>query len=140
MISFSLYRDILGDDYTLGELKQDGLHFSYTCEDKDRQLESGGTKVYGETAIPRGHYKLGMKWSPHFKRNVVWIMDVPQFSDVYFHGGNKPEDSLGCVLHGRVRDEDGPSYISDCKERVEDLEDIVSHAVAHNEEVWLDVE
>lgn len=138
-MNFYLYRDIIKPGVTLGELTNDGKHFSWTCEDEDRKLEDGGVKVYGQTAIPRGRYRLGITFSPHFKRDVVEILSVPGFTKVYFHGGNTPEDSLGCILHGKVRDIDGPSYISNCAERVKALVDIVEKAEDFGEEVWLSV-
>jgi len=139
MINFYLYRDICKPGVTLGELTLDGKHFSWTCEDEDRKLEHGGEKVYGQTAIPRGKYRLGTTFSLHFQKEVVEIQAVPGFTKVYFHGGNDPDDSLGCILHGKVRNVDGPSYISNCAERVKALVDLVEKAEDFNEEVWLEI-
>lgn len=51
-------------------------------------------------AIPAGTYPVVISYSPHFKKNLPHIMDVPGRSAILMHGGNKPEDSLGCVLCG----------------------------------------
>lgn len=128
-----LHRDITDRDFTLGELTNDGKHFSFTCEDTDRKLEAGGEKLYGQTAIPRGRYKLTISYSPHFQRNVVEILDVPDFTKVYFHGGNTAADSLGCILHGRDRTANGVAH---CAERVQALVDLVEANEDNGDETW----
>lgn len=84
---------------TIGRLLIDGEFFCYTLEDKDRKLEDGGEKVYGETCIPRGLYTVSTRPSPKFGW-VPWIISVPQFEWVLMHWGNKPEDTEGCILVG----------------------------------------
>ena len=141
-MKLELFRDIFGENYTLGELMLEGKHYSWTCEDKDRRLEDAGNesaKVFGETAIPRGTYKLHTVFSPHFKRVVVELQDVSYFTKVYLHGGNRPEDSLGCILHGKRRSVSGPSYISDCAERVATLEKMVDECEERGEECSITV-
>jgi len=135
-MNFRLERQIFGDKFTLGELFCEDMHFSYTCEDKDRYLENGNEKIYGQTAIPRGKYRLAITFSPHFKRNVVEIQNVPGFTKVYFHGGNNADDSLGCVLHGRVRTNNG---CANCSEVVARLEAMVDKAEDEMEEMWLTI-
>lgn len=68
------------DNYTIGDLYIDGEWFCNTLEDKDRNLTSDmdeedikKIKVYGETAIPTGTYKL--------VTNVV----SPKFSSYEFY-------------------------------------------------------
>ena len=103
--------------YTIGKLYIDEQYICDTLEDTDRGLNQNMSleeikkkKVYGETAIPTGTYKVDMNTvSPKFK-NRVWakpyggklprLITVPGYEGVLIHAGNKAEDSLGCVLVG----------------------------------------
>jgi hypothetical protein len=95
-----LVRREIFSDVTIGSLYIDGGFFCYTLEDKDRKLEDGGEKVYGETAIPRGTYKLAITYSNRFKQQMPLLMDVSQFEGVRIHPGNTKEDTHGCLLVG----------------------------------------
>jgi len=97
-------RDVFGGEFTLGKLTIDGEEFCYTLEDTDRRLESGGEKVHGKTAIPRGVYDVVMSYSPHFKKIMPEVLNVPGYLGVRIHGGNTPADTKGCLLVGRHRD------------------------------------
>lgn len=106
------------DTYTIGKLYVDGKYIADTLEDKDRSLrqdmsleEIKKIKVYGQTAIPTGTYKIDMNTvSPKFK-NRSWakpwegklprLRDVPGYEGVLLHVGNQAQDSLGCVLVGQ---------------------------------------
>ena len=68
-------------------------------------------KVYGETAIPTGIYKLEMnvvspkyslvKWYQDLcKGKMPRLLNVPGFEGVLIHPGNTPLDTFGCVLVG----------------------------------------
>lgn len=78
-----------------------------TLEDTIRDINGNGVfdgsekKIYGETAIPSGVYPLKISYSPKFKKNVVEICDVPEFTKIYFHFLAKTEYSLGCVGVGK---------------------------------------
>ena len=72
-----LKRVFKADTYTIGKLYVDGKYFSSTLEDKDRGLDQkmqieqiNKLKVYGETAIPTGTYKITLDVvSPKFRWN-----------------------------------------------------------------------
>lgn len=85
----------------------------HTLEDVVRELHDEDDKEWGETAIPGGWFELkihdkitpmtsrfrkrsDMKWFKFF----IEIVNVPLFSNIYFHLGNTPEDTHGCVLTG----------------------------------------
>lgn len=103
--------------YTIGRMYINGIYQCDTIEDCDRNLrqdmplsEIKKRKVYGETAIPTGTYKVTMNVvSPKFK-DRVWakpyggklprFLDVPGFDGVLIHVGNTAQDSLGCILVG----------------------------------------
>jgi hypothetical protein len=92
-------------DYTIGKLYVDGEYFCDTLEDKVRDL-SKEKKVYGQTAIPAGTYKVEMVYSPKFSprfdgAKLPLIKDVSQFSGILIHSGNTKEDTSGCILVGK---------------------------------------
>lgn len=105
------------ETYTIGQLYVDGKYVCETLEDKDRGLDMMMKekdicfiKIYGKTAIPTGTYQLDMNTvSPKFK-NVSWakpyggklprLLAVKGYEGVLIHVGNKPEDTLGCILVG----------------------------------------
>ena len=103
--------------YTIGKLYIDEQYICDTLEDTDRGLNQNMSleeikkkKVYGETAIPAGTYKVDMNTvSPKFKSRT-WakpyggklprLVLVPGYDGVLIHPGNKAEDTLGCILVG----------------------------------------
>ena len=107
------------DTYSIGRLYIDGVYFCNTLEDKDRGLKQTdplakirATKIYGETAIPTGTYKIDMETvSPKYSA-VKWYYDlckgkmprlknVPGFEGILIHPGNTALDTLGCILVGK---------------------------------------
>lgn len=132
-----LKREILMPDCSLGRLYVDNRFLCYTCEDADRKLETNpGGKVYGKTAIPRGKYRVVVSFSNHFQKPLPELLDVPGYSGVRIHGGNTADDSLGCVLVGRVRTANG---VAGCKDVVAAVIDQVDAATDRGEEVWMEV-
>lgn len=77
-----------GEDYTIGELYINGDFFSNTLEDKVRLLNSYEDKIYGETAIPIGRYKVVLSYSNRFKRILPEILNVEFFNGIRIHEGN----------------------------------------------------
>lgn len=115
-----LKRIYKGLKYTIGKLYINGVYFCDTLEDPDRGLifnmslsEIEKIKVYGDTAIPTGTYPIVMNViSPKFKDRywakpyggiVPRLKDgtVPGYLGVLIHVGNKPADTLGCILVGK---------------------------------------
>lgn len=92
-----LKRKYKGPDYTIGDLYLNGEWFCNTLEDIVRPA---GQKIYGETAIPAGKYKVIKTMSPRFKKLLPLICDVPGFAGVRIHAGNTAADTEGCVLVG----------------------------------------
>lgn len=88
------------DTYTVGRLYVDGELFCNTLEDRVRDLNKE-EKVYGQTAIPAGRYKVVFNWSPKFGRNLPRLLDVPHFEGILIHPGNTAADSAGCILVGK---------------------------------------
>lgn len=88
------------ENATYGRLHIGGEFFCYILEDTDRRLEDGGEKIYGKTAIPRGRYEIIINHSPRFGRQLPLLLNVPGFEGIRIHTGNKPEDTLGCLIPG----------------------------------------
>ena len=96
-----LVRNRYSSTSTIGELHVDGRFECFTLEDRVRS-----TKVAGATAIPPGRYEISVTWSNRFKRPLPLLMDVPDYTGVRIHTGNKADDTEGCILVGRKRLDD----------------------------------
>jgi hypothetical protein len=86
---------------TIGELLVDGQFECFTLEDVVRP-----EKIFGETAIPDGSYRVVVTMSPRFKRRLPLLVDVPGYTGVRIHPGNTRRDTLGCLLVGRGKAKD----------------------------------
>lgn len=87
------------EERTLGKLYINNEFFCSTIEDKYRDL-SKEKKVYGETCIPFGTYKVIINMSPKYGRLMPRLLDVPHFEGILIHSGNTEQDSAGCILVG----------------------------------------
>ena len=106
------------EKYTIGRLYVDGVFFCNTLEDVDRGLDESTTaleiadkKVYGETAIPTGTYKVVLDvYSPKFGKKEYYknfcggylprLLNVKGFNGILIHRGVDQSDSAGCILVG----------------------------------------
>ena len=94
--------------YTIGKLYIDGEYFCDTIEDTDRGLtqtmidaQIKSKKVYGQTAIPTGTYKVIISYSNKFKRQMPLLLNVPGFLGIRIHSGNTEKDTEGCLIVGK---------------------------------------
>lgn len=88
-------RNIIGDLFLTDKNLYCRKYFCHSLEDEKR---AEGVKVYGKTAIEDGKYKFKVTMSGRFKRLMILLIDVPNFSGVRLHGGNTSKDSHGCPL------------------------------------------
>ena len=105
-MKIELHRQKLTAKVALGDLYVDGVYECHTLEDVVRLDDSStpqdeGAKVFGETAIPAGTYRVIINLSPRFKRQMMRLLEVPNFTGILIHGGNTAEDSHGCILVGQ---------------------------------------
>lgn len=103
-----LDRVFLKKDYTIGFLSVDGVYLCDTLEDPVRDfnkdgdlLDTGETKIYGNTAIPYGIYEVKLTYSPHFKRVLPILLDVKHFEGIRIHRGVNQKHTEGCILVGK---------------------------------------
>ena len=82
----------------------------YTLEDEYRK-----EKKYGETRIPEGIYKLGLRtvggYNERYKKRfsdihigMLHVLDVPGFEYILIHCGNTDEHTAGCLLVGDTQE------------------------------------
>jgi hypothetical protein len=107
-----LKRKFKSETYTVGDLYIDGKFFCNTIEDKVRLLPKTcpdtpkgipckcREKVYSQTAIPAGTYRITMEISPKFGRVLPRLHNVPHFTGILIHSGNTENDSAGCIIVG----------------------------------------
>jgi len=124
-MELKLKRTHLNSSYTLGELFIDGIQFCYTVEDVVRDKNNDGdlkddgeAKIYGETAIPKGTYKVILSMSNRFKKLMPEVLNVPEFTGIRIHAGNTAIDSHGCIIVGTVRTPNGVGMSRDCFTRL----------------------
>lgn len=123
-MNIQVIRKTKTDKSSIGEMSIDEKFFCYTLEDTDRgnkQTDSldhiNANKPFGLTAIPIGTYKVIINRSNRFSQLagkdvfLCLLLDVPGFEGVRIHGGNKPEDTEGCILLGLHIDPEVPNFI-----------------------------
>ena len=110
-----LIRFYSAEQSTLGLLMLDQEFLCFIVEDEARAV-----KVFGETRIPAGTYKLGLRFSPKFSmrlgHKMIEIQGVPNFEFIYLHAGLFASHTNGCLLVGdavvrRGPKDEGGSYI-----------------------------
>jgi hypothetical protein len=121
---------------TPGQLFLSGNPFCYTLEDIDRGLENGGTKIPGETAIPRGRYEGILSYSPRFQTVLPLLKDVPGYAGVRIHKGNRTVDTDGCVLVGESL---GRQCLVDSRKAFQRLMAQLVPASQRREKIWIEV-
>lgn len=141
-----------GNEATLGTLHDISDHAArrFVCYVLEDQFNE--PKIPGETRIPPGRYQIklrteggmneryGKRFSWH--RGMLWLQDVPHFTFIYIHVGNKDDDSEGCLLVG-----DG--QISNVVERGQVTSSVTAYTRIYNQivsaldsgdEVWIEIE
>ena len=126
-MKLTIKRTALRSSYTLGKLYIDGQFFCSTLEDLDRGLTQDmplnlikSLKIHGETAIPKGTYKVTLDVvSPKFSKYPFYmkvcegklprLIDVKGYEGVLIHvaDGIKRDALLqGCIGIGNLSSEE----------------------------------
>lgn len=132
------------DTYTIGRMYIDGEYYCDTFEDKDRGLtqdmplaEIRRLKVWGETAIPAGHYLVTSAYWAKYRINVPLINDVPGYTGILIHNGRTEQHTTGCIIVGENR---AVGQVFNGKKYMTELNDMVVSATMRGEEVTIDIE
>lgn len=104
--------------YSIGKLYADGKWICDVIEDYDRGLDQKMTeeqirsiKVYRQTAIPTGTYKVTLNVrSPKFAQKAYYkafcdgylprLLDVKGYDGILIHCGSSADSSAGCLIVG----------------------------------------
>ena len=134
-----LKRDTFTKKSTIGTLTVNGVFECYVLEDVDRGLsdtmsldEINKLKKHGETAIPYGIYKVVVTKSERFSKMkghdvyLPLLLGVKGFDGIRIHSGNKPEDTEGCQLPGRIK---GLDVVSESTLAFTQLNDKINAAI-----------
>jgi hypothetical protein len=105
--------------------------FAYSLEDPER-----GFKIKGDTAIPKGRYRVILSMSARFKKVLPLLLNVPGYSGVRIHGGNTKKDTLGCPLIGKFRT---GNRIYSCAPMVNSLILRMEKAISDGQEVYITI-
>jgi len=112
-MKYEVLRTSSGKDSTSGllfEVSQNKRTFlAYTLEDEQRDV-----KVWGETRIPAGTYKLKLRTEGgfhnkyaskygNFHKGMIHVQDVPGFEWILWHTGNTDEHTAGCLILGNTQ-------------------------------------
>lgn len=130
------------ENYTVGRLYVNNEFFSNTLEDKiiDKNkngiFDNGEKKVYGESTIPYGKYKVVYNYSPKFGRNLPRLLDVPHFEGILIHPGNTAKDSFGCILVGKNTSK---GMLSESRYTSDKLNEIIDAAQKRGEEITIEI-
>lgn len=124
------------DTYTVGRLYVDGKLFCNTLEDRVRDLNTE-EKIYGETAIPAGRYRVIFNWSQKFGRNLPRLLNVPHFEGILIHPGNTAADSAGCILVGK---NSAVGRLSESRDTSDRLNVLIEDAQRRGEDIFITVE
>lgn len=148
-MDIKLKRTIFTDKSTIGELYLDGAFECFILEDKDRGLkdtmsmeEISKLKVYGQTCIPYGVYKVVITKSDGFSRLrghdvfLPLLLNVKGYSGIRIHTGNKPDDSLGCLLPARKK---GIDNVTESTPAFNNLFEKINTAIKRGEIVTIEI-
>ena len=145
-MNLELKRIFKGKDYTIGKLFINGEYFCDTLEDPVRQLDSIKDKIYSETAIPAGKYKVSMSIiSPKYskRKSYSWcsgrlpkLIDVPFFEGILIHSGNTPDHTAGCILVGENKIK---GQVINSMNTLKNLWIKLNVADEIGEEIWIDI-
>ena len=126
-----LTRDAFLPTRTLGKLYADNVFECFTCEDAVRDK-----KIAGETAIPKGRYRVIITLSNRFKRELPILLNVPNYEGVRIHSGNTEADTEGCILCGSTRNDSG---VFSSRIATNNLILKIRNAINSGKEVWITI-
>jgi hypothetical protein len=144
-LELDIIRNFFHEQYTIGWFYADGVRWCNTMEDVVRTLidknndgdftDEGEGKIYGQTAIPYGRYKVIVTDSPKLGRRLPLLLNVPGFTGIRIHFGKNAKWSEGCPLVGEnnKRGElENPDWINK-------IIKIIDQATKEGKETWITI-
>ena len=131
-------RDDCTPERTLGTMRFEDGFVCETLEDPVRE----GDKIYGDTAIPGGTYRVTITRSKRFGKMMPLLHRVPGFGGSRIHCGNNTEDTAGCILVGTERRPGADAdelQIVQSRDAMDEVQPRIAAALAAGDEVWLDI-
>lgn len=142
-LELALHRTDRYTKSTLGFMTVAGERECLTLEDRVRLDDPAtpdvdeGAKIYGETAIPAGRYRITITYSPKFKKMMLLVNNVPGYTGIRIHSGNTDHDTLGCILVGQHKL--GDDYIQGGSQALPLLFAKIQKAIGDGKEVWITI-
>jgi hypothetical protein len=146
MFEISLIRKYFTSTYTIGRIYIDQEFICDTLEPPVRDLrdinhdgdftDPGEGKIMGKTAIPYGRYRIQFVYFSRHNKMQPMLLDVPGFTGIFIHSGNRPEDTEGCIIPGENKIKGQVLY---SKFRTTILENIIHEAILEKKEVWITI-
>jgi hypothetical protein len=126
-----LLRQYFTQNSIIGNLYIDGKHECLTMELP--WLDNLPQK----SCIPEGTYPVGMWDSPHFRREVPILCNVPGRSSIEIHIANEPKELRGCIAVGSYR---GNDFIGHSRDAFETLFTRLQTALAGGEIITITID
>lgn len=132
------------EGFTDGLMLINGEFQVHTLEDEFRSK-----KVFGETRIPKGRYKVALrteggfhnrylnKYGKDFHKGMLHVLDVPNFEYILIHVGNSDDDTAGCLLVGMTNSADDAAFIGGSTSAYKKIYPIVRDAILKGEDVYI---
>lgn len=144
MIELRLDRIWLSERACEGELFVDGEHFCWTIEDRSRGLawhmslaEILRRKVYGQTAIPIGRYRVVLYNSPKHGPDTLLLVDVPGFDFIEIHIANRAEELQGCIAVGTDQTTPDDDWVGGSRAALTSLRERIVPRMKAGEACWI---
>jgi len=123
------------ETYTIGHLYKSTEYLCDTLEDKWRDLNKE-PKVYGQTAIPEGRYRIIMTWWAKHNKEVPILLNVPFFEGILIHAGNTAKDTEGCILVGENKVK---GQVVNSQYHAQIISEMIAEAIDNNEKVFITI-
>ena len=143
-----VHRHTFTEKSTIGTIKIGNRSWS-SIEDHDRGLNQDMSlapiqkiKVYGQTCIPYGMYKVAITQSARFtklKKRPVFtpeILNVKGFSGIRIHPANLASQLEGCIAPGK---KSLPDMVLDSRNAYAEILEIINATAKTGEDIWIDI-
>ncbi len=107
-------------------------------EDKPLIGQHRGKRITGKTAIPEGTYRIELRDSKTYKRQMPQFIGVPEFKNIVLRTGRTKEQSRGDILVGRATRTE-PFNLEDSRPTFNLLYNLIAEALDYGESVTVEV-